>query len=182
MVLAWIVIGAAWLLNRDWFTYTRDAFSDLGGKGSCCPQLYNTGLIIVGLLLIAYGACATLLSRNKLETLGAGYIALAGVFLALIGVFPTGTRPHTFVSTWFFIQADLALTLLLTGQRRQGCRTPYNTTALLATLLAFPAAGLVEAIWGWPSAAVLETYGILVIDYAALTTWHCIAHRQTGHQ
>jgi len=27
----------------------------------------------------------------------------------LIGIFPSGTRPHTFVSTWFFIQGDLAI-------------------------------------------------------------------------
>lgn len=166
---AWIVIAASWLVNRDWFVFTEHAFSDLGGPDARSPWLYNLGLIAVGLAIVAYGACQTLLYRGRPGVLGAGYMALAGVFLALIGVFPSGTRPHTFVSTWFFIQIDLALILLAWATARLGGK--LSKPALALALAAWPLAGLVEALVGWPSAAVLEAYGILVIDavVAALT-------------
>ncbi len=159
---AWLVIGASWLVNADWFVFTRDAFSDLGGPGARMPWLYNLGLIAVGLMVVAYGACQALLHDSKAGVLGGGYMALAGVFLALIGVFPSGTRPHTFVSTWFFIQIDLALILLAWATARLGGR--LSRPALALAVAAWPVAGIVEALIGWPSAAVLEAYGIIVID------------------
>ena len=167
VVAAWIVIGVAWLLNGDWFVFTRDAFSDLGGPGACCPRVYNTGLILVGVIVAAFGAGLVLAGRSKLEVVGGAYFALAGVFLALIGIYPSGTRPHTFVSTWFFVQADLGLLLASLGlYRAWGCR--LGLWGLVLSALAFPVAGLVEAVVGWPSAAVLEAYGILVIDAVVL--------------
>ena len=126
------------------------------------PWLYNLGLIAVGLMVVAYGACQALLHDSKAGVLGGGYMALAGVFLALIGVFPSGTRPHTFVSTWFFIQIDLALILLAWATARLGGR--LSRPALALAVAAWPIAGIVEALIGWPSAAVLEAYGIIVID------------------
>jgi Predicted membrane protein len=36
-------------------------------------------------------------------------VFVAGLFLALIGIYHAGTRPHVFVSTWFFVQMDTAL-------------------------------------------------------------------------
>ncbi len=166
VVAAWVVIGAAWALNSDWFAFTRHAFSDLGGPRSCCPGLYNYGLMAVGVLVAAYGACVAALAATRPGIVGGGYMALAGVFLALIGVFPTGTRPHVFVSTWFFVQADLALTLASVDAVLGGYR--LGKPALALSLAAFPVAGLVEAAVGWPSAAVLEAYGIIVIDAVVL--------------
>lgn len=163
---AWVVIGAAWALNRDWFVFTRHAFSDLGGPRSCCPDLYNYGLITVGMLVVAYGACIAALAATRPGVVGGGYMALAGVFLALIGVFPAGTRHHVFVSTWFFVQADLALILASVDSVLGGYR--LGKPALALSLAAFPVAGLVEAVAGWPSAAVLEAYGIVVIDAVVL--------------
>ncbi len=163
---AWLVIGASWLVNADWFVFTRDAFSDLGGSGARMPWLYNLGLIAVGVMVAVYGACQVLLHESKPGVLGGGYMILAGVFLALIGVFPSGTRPHTFVSTWFFIQIDLALILLAWATARLG--GSLSRIALLLALAAWPIAGIVEAVIGWPSAATLEAYGIIVIDLAIL--------------
>ena len=162
-IVAWIVIGIAWILNSDWFVLTRHAFSDLGGPGSCCPQLYNYGLILVGVLVSLYGVGCFLAASSKPGTAGAAYMALAGVFLALIGVFPSGTRHHVFVSTWFFVQSDLALLLLL-WEAARGHDSMLSRLALAATVLAFPVAGVVDLLVGWPSAAVLEAYGIIIID------------------
>ncbi len=169
-VLAWIVIGITWWLNSDWFVWTRDAYSDLGGPHSCCPWAYNYGLIAVGIIMIVFGTVAASVLPGKLGGIGGSHIALAGVFLILIGVFPSGTRPHTFVSTWFFIQADTALVISLLSVPKP--RGRLVTSALIAALLAFPIAILVGLTIGWPSAAVLETYGILIIDYGVIALWH----------
>jgi hypothetical membrane protein len=177
--LAWIVIGLSWYLNRGWFRFTGNAFSDLGGARSCCPSLYNLGLIVVGLFLAAFSVCAAALAPGRLGAIGGGYLFIAAVFLALIGLFPTGTRPHTCVSTWFFVQSDLGFILLLAGLRRDPrCRGFLAGSALTASILAFPVAGLVAVTTGWPSVAVLEAYGILIIDYAAVAAWWCLIRRK----
>jgi len=168
---AWGVIGASWELNRGWFVFTRDAFSDFGGPRSCCPGLYNYGLMTIGALIIVLGYCMALASRGKIETAGAAYAALAGVFLGFIGYYHAGTRPHVFVSTWFFVQMDVALAMLSAGLSRRGCR--LAGPALYASIGAFPVAGLVGVLVGWPSAAVLETYGILVIDFSVVLLAFC---------
>lgn len=173
-LLAWAVIATSWALNSSWFAFTRDAFSDLGGPRSCCPILYNAGLIATGALVLAYGvAAALLLLEDKPGVSGGSYLALAGVFLALIGVFPAGTRPHVFVSTWFFVQASLGYALLLYSLWRLHSCSPAGT-ALAATLAAWPIAVVIGATVGWPSAAVLETYGILILDAATLASWRCL--------
>ena len=172
MLLAWTVIGVSWSLN-PWFRFTRDAFSDLGGEEACCSWLYNYGLIATGLLLMAYGACLYISAHSKLGAAGASHLFLAGVFLALIGVFPAGTRPHTFVSSWFFLQTYAAYTVLGIALWGEGSWVGKPVVAL--SLMALPVAVLVELVVGWPSAAVLEAYGIAVIDaYTALTAIHVL--------
>ncbi|MEB3758303.1 MAG: DUF998 domain-containing protein [Desulfurococcales archaeon] len=173
-LLAWIVIGIAWKMN-PWFNVLEDAYSDLGGQHATDPWIYNYGLVTVGVLMAFYGALLACWARGKLGVIGASYLALAGVFLVLIGVFHEGTRPHTFVSIWFFIQADIAL-ILLGGEFRD---KPLGLTVLLSSLLAFPVAIAVGATVGWPSTAVLETYGILLIDYGVLAITHLV-YRSTG--
>ena len=162
---AWLVILASWWLNRDWFTYTRHAFSDLGGLRSCCPGLYNYGLVVLGTLFSLYGIGVTIRACTRLGVVGGGYIVIAGIFLSLIGVFPTGTRHHVCVSTWFFIQSYLGLILVLAEVAGHNKAAKYALAAMLASI----PAGIAIAIWpGWPSAAVLETYLILFIDTAVI--------------
>ena len=164
-VAAWLVILASWWLNRGWFTYTRHAFSDLGGSRSCCPGLYNYGLMVLGALFSLYGIGVTIRTRTKLGVVGGGYIVIAGIFLALIGLFPTGTRHHVCVSTWFFIQSYLGLILVLAETTRHSNAAKY---ALIVMLASIPT-GIAIAVWPeWPSAAVLETYLILFIDLAVI--------------
>lgn len=167
VVLAWIIIGAAWMLNRDWFVFTRHAFSDLGSPRSCCPGLYNYGLVMLGVLLALWGIAAAYLAENKPEAIGASYMIVAGVFLLLIGVFPAGTRHHVCVSTWFFIQSYWGLSLLLYGQAKHGSRAAKT---VLASLLASIPIGILVALYpGWPSTATLEAYLIAFIDAAIIT-------------
>ncbi|GAB6148611.1 DUF998 domain-containing protein [Stetteria hydrogenophila] len=166
-VTAWVVIAAAWAVNRDWFVFTRNAFSDLGGEGARHPWLFNYGLVATGVLVAAFSACPYSLARDKLEVLGAGLLQVAGVFLALIGLFPEGTRPHAFVSVWFFIQMDAALAVLAAGAYR-ATRDPRALAALALSLAGFPVYAAVELALGWPSIASAEAYGAIVIDAATI--------------
>ncbi|MCE4607094.1 MAG: DUF998 domain-containing protein [Desulfurococcales archaeon] len=164
-ILAWIFIFASWYKN-PWFNVFRDAYSDLGGPDASDAWIYNYGLVTVGILLLAYSVLLTRRIPGKVGVIGGAYLALAGVFLSLIGVFHSGTRPHTFVSTWFFIQSDIAIILLSANYRR----LLLGKILLIISVLAFPIAILVEATVGWPSTAILETYGILIIDFGVVAT------------
>jgi len=164
-ILAWIVIFISWYKN-PWFNVFRDAYSDLGGPKASDAWIYNYGLITVGILLLIYGVLITWKTSRKPGITGGAYLALAGVFLGLIGLFHSGTRPHTFVSTWFFIQADIAIILLSANYRT----SLLGRIILIVSILAFPVAILVGATIGWPSTAILETYGIIIIDFGVMST------------
>ncbi len=157
-IVAWIVIGTCIILN-PWFVFTRDAFSDLGSVEASMPWIYNYGLISTGIIILFYSVYLTVISENKVETIGSAFIFIAGLFLSLIGIFPSGTRPHTFVSLWFFIQADLGILTwglgLIMGKWRK--------TGLIIALIAF-IGGLIGFTINWPSAAMAETFGIIIID------------------
>ncbi len=165
VILAWIVIGASWYLN-PWFRFLEHAFSDLGGPEASYPWVYNYGLIATGALVILYSWFIYSVAASKMEAAASALTFVAGIFLALIGVYPSGTRPHTFVSMWFFIQMDMALIALGLGLRVRGSRLWHAITGL--SVLAFPIYGMVEATVGWPSVAAGEAYGIIVIDLAVI--------------
>lgn len=174
IIFAWIIIGVCWLLN-PWFVFVEDAFSDFGGPESCCPWLYNYGLIITGLLVIIYGSAICLVSEEKIQIIGGSYISLSGVFLALIGVFPTGTKPHTFVSSWFFLQVFIGFIILGLGIHRKKIR--YGLEMSLIVIFSIVLAIIIEIIWGWPSAAVIEACGIIIIDMCVLLSTRICLHQ-----
>ncbi len=164
-LFAWIVIGTCWFIN-PWFVFTEHAFSDFGGPDASIPELYNYGLIVTGFLIILYGSSLIYLSHNKIEVIGGSYISLSGVFLALIGVYPSGARPHVFLSTWFFVQMYIGLIFLGLGMFLRKLR--YSTSVLSISIPSLPISIIVDVIWGWPSAAVTEAYGIIIIDICVI--------------
>lgn len=163
--LAWVVIGLCVAIN-PWFVFTRDAFSDLGGPSANHPSLYNYGLMAVAALVFLYALYLLQIASNKAEAVACSFVMVAAIFLALIGYFHEGTYPHRFVSTWFFVQFDLAILvssigLYLRGHRRAG----------LGVLLLFVVGTAVAAAVHWPSAATIEAWGIAVIDVWAITVF-----------
>ncbi len=165
IIVAWIIIAASWYIN-PWFRLLEHAFSDLGGIDANKPWLYNYGLIATGLLVVGYSIGLYSLSREKMEVVGASFVFIAGLFLALIGVYPSGTRPHVFVSSWFFIQMDLAIIAIGIGLAKRGSTLGRYVAAIgvLSPVLFV----VVEWLIGWPSVALAEAYGILAIDLAII--------------
>jgi len=157
-VLFWAVTSLAIIYN-PWFSLMMHAFSDLGGSMANQPWIYNYGLMITGAVALMYAFALIEDARNKVEVVGGAFMFIAGVFLALIGIYPSGTKPHTFVSSWFFTQADLAMGTWGIGLVLEN-RKALGIASVAMGLLAPFAAVLIK----WPSVAVLEAYGIILIS------------------
>lgn len=144
---------------NSWFIFTEHAFSDLGGPEAQKPGIYNWGMISLGVLILIYSLTLIQDATNKAETVGGAFTFIAGIFLALIGIYSSGTQPHNFVSSWFFTQAELAILawgigLLLNEWKRFG-------KIILAMGILGP---IGAAVIQWPSVAAIEAYGIVIID------------------
>ncbi|WP_297535499.1 DUF998 domain-containing protein, partial [Thermococcus sp.] len=90
---------------------------------------------------------------NKAQTVGGAYVSVSAIFLALIGIFHEGTRPHVFVSTYFFVQFFLGALIYGLGSERN---------VKIASLVLF-ALAVIGTLFKWPSTALLETYEIVLV-------------------
>jgi len=158
-VLAWVIILACVLLN-PWFVFTKNAFSDLGGASAKHPWLYNYGLVTVSVFVFLYGVYLIRAFSQKLMVVSASFVLVASIFLALIGIFHEGTYPHVFVSTWFFVQFDMAI--FVSGLAF------WRTKLGKAIIALFAVSNFVALTVHWPSAATIEAWGIATIDVWAL--------------
>jgi hypothetical membrane protein len=154
----WVVILTA-ISRNSWFVFTENALSDLGGPLASASWIFNKGLMFTGLLIICYSFYLVSISDNKPSTVGGCFLLITGVFLVLIGVFPSGTPHHYFVSVWFFTQADLSIIatgigLAQTVNKRYGL--VFLGLGLVGPIIAY--------VVDWPSIAVLEVYGIIIMN------------------
>ncbi len=165
VIAAWIVIALS-ISQNPWFNVYRHALSDLGDPKANKPWIYNIGLIIVGIITCLYSLYLTYRAVGKAHVYASALLFIAGIFLALIGVYPSGSRPHTFVSTWFFVQTWLALIVSTIGMAIDG-KTIYSMI-----LGAISIVGPLGAIYiKWPSVALQEIYGVILINiYVVLLT------------
>lgn len=157
-ISGWVFILSSISIN-PWFVFTEHAFSDLGGKMASNPGLFNSGMMFTGLLVLAYGVYLMSVNSNRAQKAGSFFTGLSGLALFLIGLFPTGTDPHYFVSIWFFLQTDLAIGAwglgLVKGKNR----------VIGALLSALSVIGPIGAILvNWPSTATVEAYGIVIMN------------------
>ncbi len=161
-ILAFILTVIASASVNPWFDLFSNAFSDLGSSNANSPWIYNYGLIITAIFVMLYSVYITLYSQSKLETIGGAFFFIAGVFLFLIGIFPAGTRPHVFVSTYFFVQSDFSIFAWALGilKRNKG----YGLFSLIISIIG-PVLGFTI---NWPSVAIQEAFGISLIAVWAL--------------
>ncbi|MFQ6125861.1 MAG: DUF998 domain-containing protein [Candidatus Heimdallarchaeota archaeon] len=161
---------------NSWFIFTEHAFSDLGGPEAQKPGIYNWGMIALGVLILLYSFTLIQDATNKAETIGGAFIFIAGIFLALIGIYPSGTQPHSFVSSWFFTQAELAMLAWGIGLMLNDWK---NFGKVILILGIFGPIG--AAVIQWPSVASIEAYGIVIIDIWVVLLLKVQATRLTSH-
>ncbi len=178
LILALATIAICWSLN-PWFDFWRDAFSDFGVEKACCSLIYNLGLIISGAMMLLYSLGILRASATRIESFSSGLLFTASIFLMLIGVFPGGTRPHTFVSTWFFVQSFMGFASLGCGILESGDML-LGLLTCLPSAIAIPTALIVDSTVGWPSAAVAEAAGISVIAVSLISSTLHYINRGAG--
>lgn len=160
--IAFWVFTLASIGYNEWFDFYRHAFSDLGGPRASNPWIYNGGLLVASLFVLLLSLDMIIISKTKVGVVGASYISVSGIFLAMIGVFPSGTYPHRFVSTWFFVQAFIGFLVYGLGEFRGSPR-------YMAAIITIFVAGLLGALLvKWPSAATIEAYEIILLTIASL--------------
>lgn len=161
-IFAWVIIILSILMN-PWFMFFTDALSDLGGPKANNPFIYNYGLIITAIIAIIYSVYLLIISKNKIQSMGSSFFSVASIFLALIGIFHEGYSYHGFVSVWFFFQSGLSITIWGLGLWTDNTRQIGIIVLILGVFGTFLGFTL-----PWPSAAVAESYGIILIDIWAI--------------
>ncbi len=151
-VIYWLFVF--WSINQNpWFSFWKNALSDLGGGSANAPWIYNLGLVVTSMFVALFSAYLIFIAHSKIQTVGGAYISISAIFLALIGIFHEGRYPHVFVSTYFFIQFFLGALVYGIGSR--------DTLGIGAVFLFILA--VVGALVKWPSTAILEAYEIILV-------------------
>ncbi len=156
------IVGAA--LAMEGFSPTANALSDLGVAGPLPAALFNGGLILAGLLSLAFTPALWAVSRTHLHRIRVVVFAMDAVCLSLVGVFPSGTPQHTPVAMGFYLLLTLVLWVDGAGDAFLG----RFRAALLSVGLG---AANVLAWVGWaatgkvfrPGLAIPETVGALAL-------------------
>jgi len=153
-----ITLGVYWALTlvsimyNPSFSIFKNALSDLGATNANFPWIYNSALIFSAPFFFLFSLYLLCAATNKLQVIGASFLVISSLFLAFIGIFHSGTRPHGFVSTYFFFQSFLGILVWGMGSRK--------TMKLGISLFLFALGG---AFLPWPSTAILEIYEIFLI-------------------
>jgi hypothetical membrane protein len=164
-IASFIITIALSTYYNPWFSIFKNAFSDLGAPSANLPWIYNYGLIVTSIFITLYSIFIILSASNKLEVISGAFFFVAGIFLSLIGIYPAGTRPHVFVSTYFFIQSDIAILSWSLGILNK------NRKIGLAFLIIAIVSPLIGFIIEWPSVALQESFGIIIITIWAITVF-----------
>lgn len=166
IIYSWSIILISMAIN-PWFIYQSDAFSSLGGAQANLPFVYNIlGMVFTGIIIMVYSIYSIILSRNKIETVAYSFLFISGIFLALIGIYHSGTRPHTFVSSWFFIQSLISfvtLSFALIFLKKKILGFSLLSISLISPLIAY--------LVPWQSVAETETFGIVIVDIAYIISF-----------
>ncbi len=95
-------MDAGWILGSD-------TFSELGISDTDAKIFFNYGLMITGALLALFGVGNLLFMKGAGYNIGGVLFIAAGIFLALVGLYPMDTDYHMTMVTCFAITGLLAL-------------------------------------------------------------------------
>jgi hypothetical membrane protein len=117
------------ILNFPQFSWTENALSDLGVQEGVTATLFNSGLMIGGILLLVFLSGLFVLQKTMLSRIGVFMSVLAALALVAIGTFPESVEPtHYYVSVAFFLLLPVSMLVigaafLLTAKVKMGVFT-----------------------------------------------------------
>ncbi len=169
IAIAWITIIISIILN-PWFRINANALSDLGGgnfpinghPAPLDPWVFNTGLIVTGIMIMLFSIYSETFVSSKIENTGLSFFVISGLFLLLIGVYHEGTYPHDFVSIWFFILASISYFTI-------GISLLFQLKKFgILMVIVIVASWFVYALVKWQSVAEGEIFGVIIIDFMVI--------------
>jgi hypothetical membrane protein len=96
------------IMNAPWFSWYRNALSDLGARASS-DLYFNSGLILAGFLEALFSIGLFLNLRGVVGEASAVVLFADSIALMCIGIFPeTAGRIHFYVSVAFFLLYPIA--------------------------------------------------------------------------
>lgn len=115
-IVAYALIFSS-IIQAKTFSWTSNALSDLGivdpWSNYMVPLLFNTGLILSGLLFSFFALGFTLTRRHLLGKVGGVLLFLDAISLTFIGIFPENVFEwHFFFSVMFFSLLPISLMIL----------------------------------------------------------------------
>jgi hypothetical membrane protein len=122
------------------FSWVDNALSDLGVVSGVAAVLFNSGLIVSGVLcfIFAKGLFA-FLGERAVGRIGAFVLVLASLALVAIGVFPESVRSvHYFVSVAFFVLLPVSMLFIVGAFWLMGQVRMALFTFLVAVVAAAP--------------------------------------------
>jgi len=137
-IVAFTLISLAILFSSQ-FSWTENALSDLGVQEGVTAILFNSGLIIGGILSLLFALGLFILQKTILGRIGVLIFVLAAAALMVIGVFPENVKPtHYYASVAFFVLFPISLLIigtafLLTAKVKMGSFT--FLTAIVAPVM-----------------------------------------------
>ncbi|MFB6169513.1 MAG: DUF998 domain-containing protein [Haloarculaceae archaeon] len=156
-LVAFLGIGGAALATPG-FSPTANALSDLGVAGPLAAALFGGGLVLAGLLSLAFVPALWAAAGSRPHRLRTGLFALDAVALSMVGVFPEGTPQHVPAAVAFYRRS-----------RPSASGLDPEAVYLLSTL-ALWSDGAAEALAGRPREALLSA-GLGTATVAAWVAW-----------
>jgi len=119
-----------------WFSWTKNALSDLGVDG-LAAILFNSGLIISGLLAIVFSlGLMQALRKQMLGFAGSFVLVLACISLVGVGVFPETAGPiHFYLSVAFFALILISQFLIAAAMISESSKRNIGLFSVLVGLL-----------------------------------------------
>ena len=145
------------ILRSPWFSWTKNALSDLGVHG-VTALLFNSSLVIGGTLTIIFATgLRKILVKSTLGLVGSILLTLDAADLIAIGIFPeTAGVIHLYVSVIFFALLPISLFFIGSSVILKASERSYGAFTILAGIFA-------AIVWALPrgGAAIPEILAAL---------------------
>ncbi len=130
-LIAFFGIAVAVWINRDWWSITDNAISDLGRLGLEYNYVLNLSLIISGLITLYSSFYVVRNLKDYISMSGMILFVLSLIGLTLIGIFPEGTSLHGVVSYIFFYGGTFAMLIGGIGLSIQKIRVGWIIVSII---------------------------------------------------